>query len=132
MKKLCGILAALFLTAALAAVPALAAPVESVTEPSVPVERPDPREQLPDPNDPGSPETVVIMDNDVPLTFIKVWNPEKEEYEYIIDEEVPLTDFTIEPSPQTGEATSAGLALAAMLAGGGLLALKKSRKAEEV
>lgn len=130
MKKLCGILTALFLAAGLAA-PAMAVPVESVTEPPVPVERPDPRDQLPDPNDPESPDTVVIMDGDVPLTFIKVWNPETEEYEYIPDEDVPLGTLPGEPSPQTGETCGVGLALSAVLAAGGVLALRKGRKAEE-
>lgn len=130
MKKLCGILTALFLVTGLAA-PVMAVPVESVTEPPVPVERPDPRDQLPDPNDPESPDTVVIMDGDVPLTFIKVWNPETEEYEYIPDEDVPLGSLPGERSPQTGETHSGSLALAAALAAGGVLALRKGRKAEE-
>ena len=130
MKKLCGILTALLLTAGLA-VPAMAVPVESVTEPPAPTAPSNPRDQLPDPNNPEAPDTVVIMEGDVPLTFIKVWNPEKEEYEYILDEEVPLGDLPGENSPQTGETYGAGLALAAALAAGGVLALRKGRKAEE-
>lgn len=126
MKKLCGILAALVLAAMLSA-PAMAAPVHSVTEPPPPVEPSDPREELPDPNDPESPETVIITDGDVPLTFIKVWNPETEEYEYILDEEVPLGEL----SPQTGEMGNAGFVCAGILAFGGALALKKGRKADE-
>lgn len=129
MKKVYGILAALTLIAGLT-VPAMAVPAESVAEPPAPTAPSNPREQLPDPNLPESPDTVVIMDGDVPLTFIKMWNPETEEYEYILDEEVPLGDFPGRNSPQTGEAYGAGMALSAALAAAGALALRKGRKAE--
>lgn len=92
-------------------------PTPTVTPPT---ETPTPPPELPDPNDPDSPETVTIEDGGVPKTYVKVWNPETEEWEYIEEGEVPLWSAV----PATGERN--GLAFWAALAAvslGGLSAL---------
>ena len=55
--------------------------------------------ELPDPNVPGSPDSVTIMEDDVPRTYIKVWNPETEEFVYLPEDEVPLSSML----PKTGD-----------------------------
>ena len=55
--------------------------------------------ELPDPNAPGSPDSVTIMEDDVPRTYIKVWNPETEEFVYLPEDEVPLSSML----PKTGD-----------------------------
>ena len=95
------------------------APV-SETEPAtetlpVPETSPDPNEgnpgmppyptELPDPNDPNSPDTVTIMEDDVPRTYIKVWDPETEEYIYLPEDEVPRAAML----PKTGDHSGKGL-----------------------
>ncbi len=54
--------------------------------------------ELPDPNSPDSPDTVTITEGDVPTTYVKVWNPETEEFMYIPEDEVPLWGL-----PKTGD-----------------------------
>lgn len=49
---------------------------------------------LPDPNDPESPPTVTITDDDVPRTYVRVWDPQKEEWVYLPEDEVPLAGRT--------------------------------------
>lgn len=56
---------------------------EPVPEPEYPTE-------LPDPNDPDSPERITILEEGVPKTYVKVWEPVIEEWIYIPEEEVPL------------------------------------------
>lgn len=55
--------------------------------------------ELPDPNAPGSPDSITIMEDDVPRTYIKVWDPETEEFVYLPEDEVPLASML----PQTGD-----------------------------
>lgn len=64
-----------------------------------PTETPAYPPELPDPNDPDSPEVITIEEEGVPKTYVKVWNPETEEWEYIDEEEVPLWSAV----PETGE-----------------------------
>ena len=85
-------------------------PQEPPTEPEYPTE-------LPDPNDPNSPPEITIWEDGVPKTYVKVWDPEKEEWVYVPDEEVPLWNMV----PETGDDSSAGLWLA--LAAASLLGL---------
>lgn len=84
-----------------------------------PTETPTYPPELPDPNDPDSPEVITIEEG-VPKTYVKVWNPETEEWEYIDEEDVPLWGAV----PETGEGSSpvfwAALAVVSL---GGLSAL---------
>ena len=79
--------------------PETTAPVTETATP--PEETAPPSETLPDPNDPDSPDTVTIVENGVPKTYRKVWDPEKQEFVYILDEEVPLDRML----PKTGDTT---------------------------
>lgn len=77
-------------------------PVISETPPLIPETPPANPErptQLPDPNDPNSPERITIWEDDVPRTYIKSWDPEKETWVYIPEEDVPLWNAL----PQTGD-----------------------------
>ena len=85
-------------------------PQEPPTEPEYPTE-------LPDPNDPNSPGEITIWEDGVPKTYVKVWDPEKEEWVYVPDEEVPLWNLV----PETGDDSSTGLWMA--LAAASLLGL---------
>ena len=67
--------------------PATTAPQET-TEPTE--ENPGYPTELPDPNDPNSPDRITIWENGVPKTYVKVWNPETGTWQYILEEEVPL------------------------------------------
>ncbi len=78
--------------------------VESVPETS-PVPEPD-APVLPDPNLPGSPERITIMDGGVPKTYIKVWNPTTEEYVYLEEDDVPLTGLNDPSLPRTNDNTN--------------------------
>ncbi len=53
----------------------------------------------PDPNEPDSPDEITIIDEDVPQTYIKTWDPENEEYVYIPEEPTPLAPITPTPTP---------------------------------
>lgn len=86
-------------------------PEESEQPPEDPEDPPEeyPTE-LPDPNDPDAPDTITIWEDDVPKTYIKVWNEETEEFEYILDEEIPLANREPElETPATGDARLTGL-----------------------
>ena len=113
----------MFERSSVVAPPALA-PVISPTEP----ETPD-RPSLPDPNDPDSPDEVTIEEDGVPKTYIKVWDPEQEEFVYILDDEVPLAERN---SPQTGvdglNRTAVMALTAAALSAGGVAALAKGKR----
>ncbi len=80
---------------------------------------------LPDPNDPDSPDEITIEEDGVPKTYKKVWDPVDEEWEWILDEEVPL-------APMTGDSGCALLWTALFAASGAGLALlgRKKKKAE--
>ena len=55
-------------------------------------------------------ESLTIWEDDVPKTYIKVWNEETEEFEYILDEEIPLANREPElETPATGDARLTGL-----------------------
>ena len=63
----------------------------------------------------------------MPKVYKKVWDPEQEEYVYILDEDVPLV--TSPRTGVTGDGSSAALpAAAAVLGLGGLAALAKGKK----
>lgn len=102
---------------------------ESPEEPAPPAE-PDYPTELPDPNDPDSPEEITIWEDGVPTTYIKVWDPEEEEWEYIPEDEVPL-DRRWPDNPKTGDSRRLELWLAlsaAALAGMALTAKRIRRK----
>ncbi len=70
-------------------------PKEDPKDPKDPKDPDDPDEpDLPDPNDPESPPTVTITDDDVPRTYVRVWDPQKEEWVYLPEDEVPLAGRT--------------------------------------
>ena len=103
--------------------PTPASTPEPTPEPTpTPEPRPEYPTELPDPNDPESPDTITIYEEGVPKTYIKMFDPETNEYVYILDEEVPL--FGPLENPQTGDSGQPALfgtvCLAALLA---LLAL---------
>lgn len=95
-------------------------PPEPTPTAAPPTETPTYPPELPDPNDPDSPEVITIEEEGVPKTYVKVWNPETEEWEYIDEEDVPLWGAV----PETGEGSSpvfwAALAVVSL---GGLSAL---------
>lgn len=85
-------------------------------------------EQLPDPNDPNSPERVTILEDGVPKTYIRFETPDGL-YVYILEDEVPLAKIT---SPQTGDGGETRLMAAALASGLGaatLFAAGKRKKA---
>lgn len=84
------------------------APETPPVKPETPPENPGRPTELPDPNDPNSPEEITIWENGVPKTYVKIWDPEKEEWVYVPDGEVPLWNKV----PQTGDAPGAGLWMA--------------------
>lgn len=69
-------------------------------DPKDPPKDPETPPDLPDPNDPDSPPTVTITDDDVPRTYVRVWDPKKEEWVYLPEDEVPLAGRT---SPTTAD-----------------------------
>ena len=86
--------------------------------------------ELPDPNIPGAPEEVTVVDEDVPLTYVKTWDPEEEEYVYVPEEDVPLADVT----PETGDSSeTARWAFLCLMSAAGLAVLRsvEPRKKEE-
>ncbi len=102
---------------------------ETPDEPAPP-ENPGYPTELPDPNDPDSPEEITIWEDGVPTTYIKVWDPEEEEWEYIPEDEVPL-GRRFPDNPKTGDSRRLALWLAlsvAALAGMALTAQKTKRK----
>ncbi len=74
-------------------------PPETPENPPETPENPGYPTELPDPNDPNSPDEITIWEDGVPKSYVKVWDPENEEYIYILDEDVPLWNQT----PQTGD-----------------------------
>lgn len=65
---------------------------------------------LPDSNDPNSPEQVTIVEDGVPTTYIKTWDPETEEYFYVPEDEVPLATL-----PKTGDPSHTGMIVVLMV-----------------
>ena len=78
------------------------------TEPPKETPTPTPTPTLPDPSDPDSPEEVTIIEDGVPKTYKKLWDPVTEEWDYILEDEVPLGTV-----PRTGDSTSPLLLLCA-------------------
>lgn len=116
-----------FLLTMMLTVPAYATSfIISPSRPDVPVV-----EELPDPNDPDSPDTVIIVDGDVPRTYVRYQNPDGS-YVYIPEDEVPLAAVSRSvTSPQTGSSpneTAALLALASGMGAAGLLILADKKK----
>lgn len=135
MKKLALFLAAFMLVTVLASPVAAAAEgggrvVDPIISPTEPENDPSPTEDptLPDPNDPDSPDTVTIFDGDVPRTYIKMWDPELEEWVYVPEDEIPLANMT---SPQTGDMDYTGAGWTVLLAAAGVVFLVKRTKKDE-
>ncbi|MDE7010555.1 MAG: LPXTG cell wall anchor domain-containing protein [Oscillospiraceae bacterium] len=103
---------------------------EEPEEPEKPEEPEEP--ELPDPNDPDSPETVTIVEDDVPKTYVKVWDPETEQFMYIPEDEVPLFGFE---TPETGDNSQrmilAGLCALSLSGIAGLIVTKRRNKKEQ-
>lgn len=96
------------------------------TEPPEETPTPTPTPTLPDPSDPGSPEEVTIIEDGVPKTYKKLWDPVTEEWDYILEDEVPLGTV-----PRTGDSTSPLLLLCAMaFSVTGLVALTPRKRKE--
>lgn len=57
-------------------------------------------EEVPEVVEKESPDTVIIIDEDVPQSYVKVQDPDTEDYVYIPEEEVPLASIG---TPQTGD-----------------------------
>lgn len=89
--------------------------------------------ELPDPNDPETPEFFTIWDEETPTTYIKVWDPEDEEFYWIDEDETALAGFRIDREvPTTGDSSNMGLYLAvAVLSAAGIAGLSFRRKKEE-
>lgn len=106
-------------------------PPEDPDDPKNPPEKPEnppeKPEKLPDPNDPDSPDEITIWEDGVPKTYVKVWDPEKGEWTYIPEEEVPKW----KGEPQTGDGSRT--ALWAVLAAASLcgLAVLNRRKRKQ-
>ena len=101
-------------------------PENPPTDPENPPENPEnpgyPTE-LPDPNDPDSPDEITIWEDGVPKTYIKVWDPENEEWIYVPENEVPLW------GPRTGDTSLRELwTVLSVLSLSGLAALKFMKK----
>lgn len=88
--------------------------------------------ELPDPNDPNSPDTVTIWDDGVPTTYIKVWDPDEEEFVYLPEDEVPLANMEFpdeeisltDDMPATGDNSLTALwAVLAIIALAGIISL---------
>lgn len=79
--------------------PSEATPPPTEETPSVPETLPNRPTELPDPNSPDSPDRYTIWDGDVPRTYVKVWNPETEEFMWIPEDEIPLAGML----PKTGD-----------------------------
>lgn len=94
-------------------------PEEPPVDPPVdPPENPGYPTELPDPNDPNSPDEITIWEDGVPKTYFKVWDPENEEYVYLQEEDIPLS--WLDATPKTGDnsMTTLWAALAALSLGG--------------
>lgn len=89
--------------------------------------------ELPDPNDPNSPDEITIIGpNGVPLTYLKVWDPETEEWVYLPEDEIPLAPM--DGTPQTGDEAQPVLwgALCAASLGAGWVLLPRNRKKRRI
>ena len=90
-------------------------PLPEPTPEPEPTPDPTPKaELLPDPNDPNSPKRFTVIDDEgVPLTYVKVWDPDNEEWVYVLEEDVPLADM--DNTPKTDDLTRRGLWIALLI-----------------
>lgn len=75
-------------------------PEKPPEEPEKPENPGDLPTELPDPNIPDSPEVITILENGVPTTYRKVWDPKTETWIYVPEEEAPLHGVD---GPDTGD-----------------------------
>ena len=101
-------------------------PENPPVDPENPPTDPEHPTELPDPNDPDSPDEITIWENGVPKTYVKVWDPENEAWIYIPEEDVPLWNKV--PKTGDGSRTELWAALAAAsLCGAAALNLRKKK-----
>ncbi len=89
--------------------------------------------ELPDPNDPESPDKITIWDDDIPTTYVKWWDPEAEEWVYIPENEIPLMNMEPDPEP-TVPATGDGILFWLLASGAsltGLTVVRNLRRKED-
>ena len=67
-----------------------------------------------------SPDTVIILDEEVPQAFVKVKDPVTEDYVYIPEEEVPLANIG---APETGDVSGNHWMMLFMMSLGGMIFL---------
>ncbi|MCI8978363.1 MAG: hypothetical protein HFI99_15285 [Lachnospiraceae bacterium] len=67
-----------------------------------------------------SPDTVIILDEEVPQAFVKVKDPVTEDYVYIPEEEVPLANIG---APETGDVSGNYWMMLFMMSLGGMIFL---------
>lgn len=97
MKKL-ALVMSLIMLASLMAIPTYAAPAPS-EGPSISRDETI-RPELPDPNDPDSPDYVVIEENGVPMGYIKIEDPDNPgQYVYALEEDVDNSDTPLDERP---------------------------------
>ena len=102
------------------------------TEERGPGEEPELPVELPNPNKPDSPDTVTILEDDVPTTYVKVPDPEnEEEFIYIPEDEIPLQGFEIPETGDNGQTILWAVLSAASLTGIVALGIPSRKKEEE-
>ena len=102
------------------------------TEEQGPGEEPELPVELPNPNEPDSPDTVTILEDDVPTTYVKVPDPEnEEEFIYIPEDEIPLQGFEIPETGDNGQTILWAVLSAASLTGIVALGIPSRKKEEE-
>ena len=74
--------------------------------------------ELPDPNAPDCPETVTIWEDGVPKTYVRIWDPESEEWVWVPEDEIPRGSME---APRTGD--DSWISLWTALAAGSLCGL---------
>ncbi len=77
-------------------------------------------EEIPEAATADSPDTVIILDEEVPQAYVKTQDPVTEDYVYIPEEDVPLASIG---TPQTGDATGNHWMMLFMMSLGGMIFL---------
>ncbi len=77
-------------------------------------------EEVPEAVTIDSPDTVIILDEEVPQAYVKTQDPVTEDYVYIPEEDVPLASIG---TPQTGDATGNHWMMLFMMSLGGMIFL---------
>lgn len=94
--------------------------------PETPADPTPPEGGLPDPNDPNSPDTITVWEDGVPKTYIKIWDPEIQEFVYLLEEDVPLGWMDL---PKTGDRSRNPLWAVLLLSGAagalGIMAVRR-------